>query len=134
MSEKDKKLAKEHQNEKGKDRQGQEGRDCGGGQGGCPGCDSFFMADFPHIVCSFRAELAPNCQGAQGFSLPQPRPARMGKIIDLTGVWPDLLGYLFLILVPLFNSCEALELYSPLQASALLSMKWGEQNKYLLHW
>lgn len=47
------------------------------------GCDSFFLAGFQHIVSSPRAELAPNCLGAQRSYIPQPRPTRMGKIIDL---------------------------------------------------
>ena len=47
-------------------------------------CDSFFPAGFPQTISSPRAEPAPNFRGAQGSSLLQLRPTRMGNIIDLS--------------------------------------------------
>ena len=54
------------------------------------GCDSFFLAGFPQIITSSRAEVAPNFLEAQVSCLLQLRPTRMGKIIDLSWVWLDL--------------------------------------------
>ena len=50
----------------------------------------------------------------------------MGNTVDLNWGLARSVVYLFLIPVPPFNSCESLELYSPLQASTLLGIKWGE--------
>ena len=75
---------------------------------------------------TWRAELAPHILAAQGSGLLQLRPTRMGNTVDLNWGLARSVVYLFLIPVPPFNSCESLELYSPLQASTLLRIKWGQ--------
>ena len=63
---------------------------------------------------------------AQGSGLLWLRPSRMGNTIDLNWGLARSVVCLFLIPVPPLNSCENLEFYSPLQASTLLGIKWGE--------
>lgn len=99
---------------------------------GALGHESFFLPGFLQIISSSKAELAPNFLRFQGSSLPKLRTTRMGKITDLSWGLARPVGMFVSNPAPPFSSCETSGFYSPLQASALLSIKWSEQQ-YLLH-